>query len=146
MSQAMESYAVWLADFYLLTAVLLTLALAACAVLKQPAQQLAIGKSALLGVVLFAVLSAIPAWSAIHLLVGQKPPSPLPVTETNPVVRPSGQRLQPSPRMAPEPAAVASASESQPGEKPAAPIPWVTVYCALHMAGAVAVVTWLVLG
>ena len=47
MSGFAESYAAWLADYYLLATVLLALALTGIALLKQPAQRLAIAKSTL---------------------------------------------------------------------------------------------------
>src|SRR5438045_2485065 len=126
MSQAMESYAVWLADFYLLTAVLLGLVMAGWAVLKQPAQRLAVGKSALVGLMLLGVLSAIPGWSAIHLLTAQKPSAPLQVVErATPVVRPSVPPVEARPPMTTSEAAdVASTREMQPDEKPSRPIQW----------------------
>jgi beta-lactamase regulating signal transducer with metallopeptidase domain/protocatechuate 3,4-dioxygenase beta subunit/tetratricopeptide (TPR) repeat protein len=148
MSQAFESYAVWLADFYLLTAVLLGLAMTGCAVLKQPAQRLAVGKSALVGLLLLGVLSAIPGWSAIHLLTAQKPLAALPAVErAAPVVRtalPSAEVR--APMTTAEPANANSTKPMLPDEKASTPIQWELVLSALHVCGAVVVFGWLVLG
>jgi len=73
MSQFTHSYALWLADFYLLSTILLSFALAAVALLKQPAQRLAVVKSALIGLVLLATLCALPGWSVLHVWTAARP-------------------------------------------------------------------------
>src|SRR4051812_22009752 len=148
MSQAIESYAVWLADFYLLTAVLLGLALAGCAVVKQPAQRLAVGKAALVGLMLLGVLSAIPGWSAIHLLTAQKSSAPLPVLERAArVVRSSRPSVEADPpRTTAQRLSVAPAPAMSSGEKPPRPVQIGITLCAMHLCGAVIVAVWLFIG
>ena len=50
MTRFAESYAVWLADYYLLATVLIALALTGIALLEQPAQRLMMTKSTLVAV------------------------------------------------------------------------------------------------
>jgi hypothetical protein len=76
MTRFAESYAVWLADYYLLATVLLALSLTGIVVLKQPAQRLMVTKSTLVALVLLAILCAVPGWSVIHLLAAERPPTP----------------------------------------------------------------------
>ncbi len=48
MNPLLESFALWLADYYFLTTALFTLALAAIFFLRQPAQRLAVAKSTII--------------------------------------------------------------------------------------------------
>lgn len=66
-----------LADFHLASTALLTAALLATGVLRQPAQRLAIAWASMAGVVLLLVLAMVPGWSIVHL--GTPPPAAPPV-------------------------------------------------------------------
>ncbi len=52
----------WLADVYVMSSLLLLLALAACAILGQPARRMTVARAAALGLAVLAILSAIPGW------------------------------------------------------------------------------------
>ncbi len=155
MTHFAESYAVWLADYYLLSTILLALALLAVAVLKQPAQRLAIAKSSLVALVLLAVLCAIPGWSAVHLLTAErsKPTADLPQSVS---AAPDATSTQ-SPRVELPPTTLDSANSL-----PSPPLPpgegrgegvfqrfhvtWPAVFATIHLTGATCIATWLVLG
>lgn len=152
MSATLESYGRWLADYYLLASVLLALALAGMAALKQPAQRLAIAKSTLVSLVLLAIVCAIPGWSAVHLLTAKSPP---PVLETPPTLP-----APPAPPMVEQPLRTAVAPPIMPkAEAPAPtaiaaaprppvkhPISWPAILVTAHLAGAIGILSWLLLG
>jgi len=52
----------WLADVYVMSSVLLLLALAAIAILRQPARRMTVARAAALGLAVLAVLTTIPGW------------------------------------------------------------------------------------
>src|SRR3954453_10398534 len=152
MSQAMESYAVWLADFYLLTAVLLTLALAALAVLRQPAKRLAIVKSTLIAVILLGAFCSIPGWSVVPLL---RPTQLSPVAQSHAEVRtaaavvPNDAAQSMNTSVPLTPAAPVLTSEPIGGrasEENSQRISWPIVFGAVHLAGGFFASAWLVLG
>jgi beta-lactamase regulating signal transducer with metallopeptidase domain/tetratricopeptide (TPR) repeat protein/protocatechuate 3,4-dioxygenase beta subunit len=68
MTTFIESFAHWLADYYLLSTVLLALVLAALALTRQPAQRRVITQSSLVALILLAALCALPGWSMVSLL------------------------------------------------------------------------------
>ncbi|MCI0335751.1 MAG: carboxypeptidase regulatory-like domain-containing protein [Planctomycetes bacterium] len=67
MTPLFTSFAHWLADYYLLSTVLLVLAVAALVAVKQPAKRRAVTQSTLIGLVLLAALCALPGWSLMSL-------------------------------------------------------------------------------
>ena len=71
MNDFVDSFAYWLADYYLATTVLLaaTLAIALC---RQPVKRLALAKAAIVAAAALAGLCALPGWSVIHLLAARK--------------------------------------------------------------------------
>ncbi len=154
MTQFADSLALWLADFYLLTTVLLALALVGIAVLKQPAQRLAIAKATLMALALLAALCALPRWSVVHLLTAEPPavpaasrntPQPLPATAT-PVVK----TTSPQEDITTGPIVRVQANEAD-GNQPAKPeifsaIRWTFVLLMAYLIGAAAVLAWLVAG
>src|SRR4051794_3459067 len=73
MSSLTESYARWLADYYLLATIMLALSLLGIALQKQPVRRLAVTKSTLVSLILLAVLGAIPGWSVVHRLTKEQP-------------------------------------------------------------------------
>ena len=68
MNALIDSFALWLADYYLLATVSLIIALLAGSRLKQPVQRLAVVKSTIVALFLLAALCAVPGWSLIHLM------------------------------------------------------------------------------
>ena len=80
------SVCLWLADFFLLSTVLLVLALTVLAVLHQPAHRVAITKATFIALVLLANLCAVPRWSLVHLISHAS--SPLPPAAASPVPAP----------------------------------------------------------
>jgi beta-lactamase regulating signal transducer with metallopeptidase domain len=164
MSTVAESYGRWLADYYLLASVLLALALASTAILKQPAQRLAIAKSTLVSLILLAVLCAIPGWSAIHLLTAELAN---PISESRRTVSTvrdvasemmSGAELEPTPDNVPTVSLLLPARSPEPGEGRIARnspwrgegalvrISWSIAFVTIHSMGAACVAAWLLLG
>ncbi len=86
MTHFADSFALWLGDFYLLSAVLLALALLGITALRQPAQRMAITKSTLVALALLAVLCALPRWSLIHLLTATPQPQAIEPQPLSPII------------------------------------------------------------
>jgi hypothetical protein len=59
----------WLADYYALTTVVLVAGVAAIGWLKQPARRLLVGRSCVVGLVMLAILPALPGWPRVRLSV-----------------------------------------------------------------------------
>ncbi len=151
MSHAIETYAEWLADYYLLSTVLLALTLLVVAILKQPAQRLAVTKSTLVALLLLALLCAIPGWSAVHLLTAErtKPPADLPqsVSAAPDVTSTQSPRIE----LAPTTLDGANSLPSLPlgegkDEGALAHVSWPTIFATVHLSGAACVFAWLLLG
>src|SRR4051812_16152396 len=146
-----EAYAVWLADYYLLAAVLLASALAAATLLKQPAQRLMVTKSTLVALVLLAILCALPGWSVVHLLTANRqavlPQLPLkqPVAVAEAVVRPNPTQKNPARR--PAAAALATPNVADDLSKPNTPsMRWPALLATSHATGMACIIAWLALG
>ena len=142
MSHAIETYTEWLADYYLLSTVLLALTLLVVAVLKQPAQRLAVTKSRLVALILLALLSH-SRWSAVHLLTAErtKPTADLPQSVS---AAPDVTSTQ-SPRVEIDPTSLNGANSlpSLPqGEGrmrvPIGRVSWPTIFATVHLSGALA--------
>ena len=88
MNPTLEQFALWLADFSLLSGVLLAAVLVALALLRQPVQRLAVAKSALVAILLLAALSALPGWSVVHLFTSPSPPVVAPTAVSDETVYP----------------------------------------------------------
>lgn len=150
MSNALNAYALWLADYYLLSAGLIALALVTTALLRQPAQRLAVIKSTLLATLLLAALCALPGWSAVHLLTNNATDEPS-LVANNPQ-RPSPPVNIPVPTKpitvdsaAPSPALISSPAQIQP--TPATlPLSAPTIVAVAHLATVFAITSWLLLG
>ncbi len=65
MNAILDGAALWLADFHLVATVLLLAVLAALAVVRQPAQRLAVAKATLGALAGLVLLGALPGWSAL---------------------------------------------------------------------------------
>ena len=146
-----ESYAVWLADFYLLATVLLALALAGVALLEQPAQRLMVTKAAFIAFVLLAILCAVPGWSVVHLLAADRPPMPAESLREEPTevldhfARPdlsqsNTVRRAEQPVLAPPTGSDRSPKANQPK------MSWSALFAIGHLTGMGCIVVWLALG
>ena len=149
MSSLFESYAVWLADFYLLATILLALVLAAAAILKQPAQRLMVTKSTLAALVLLAILCALPGWSVVHLFTADQPPTPAESVREEPM-DPQDSRpylSQANPILRAEQSSTISPSSDRFLPKPTKPkMGWAASLAAAHLAGIACLLFWLALG
>jgi uncharacterized protein (TIGR03435 family) len=68
MNQFLETLATWLADYYLLSSVLLAVSFAALALIRQPARRRALAQSVIVAMVVLGTLCAAPGWSTVSLL------------------------------------------------------------------------------
>lgn len=147
-----HSYAIWLADFYLLSTILLAFALAAVALLKQPAQRLAVVKSALVGLVLLATLCALPGWSVLHVWTAEqsKPvvEEPRPVSSSNSVVlaKPAPILIDAAATERPRSTVPPAVVEPLPVETRSVQFHWASILPIAHLTGAACIMSWLLLG
>jgi beta-lactamase regulating signal transducer with metallopeptidase domain/protocatechuate 3,4-dioxygenase beta subunit len=145
MNDFVDSFAYWLADYYLATTVLFAAAVATLAWMKQPAKRMAVVKGTLLAAVLLIFLCALPGWSVVHLAT-TAPKSPRP-TATTPI-----GAAAPSPPVAIEahevlatvPADVVMAPEV--ATAPAWSPSWLAIMLAVYALGSAAVLLRLALG
>ncbi len=148
MNDLISSTALWLADFGLLSAVLLTLALVTLVFVNQPAGRLAITKSTLLALFLLAALCTLPGWSLMHLLSPQQRPngSPVPAStialDTSTPQAPAFNSELPSPT---SPSPNASVTPPAPSFE-WRDLPWLTLAVSVYATGSACVVVWLCLG
>lgn len=153
MTTLVNSFAFWLADYYLLATLLSSAALAACVGVKQPVQRLTIARSTIAALALLAALCALPGWSLVHVLTTNNARIDVPqvTTSTDDTAPPAGEQLlttgivtptladgETSAAAPPLPAARSSSFWSD--------ISWSKVVVTSYVAGAACVVTWLVLG
>jgi beta-lactamase regulating signal transducer with metallopeptidase domain/tetratricopeptide (TPR) repeat protein/protocatechuate 3,4-dioxygenase beta subunit len=143
--------ALWLADILILSTVLLALALVVLACIKQPAQRLAVTKSALVALFLLAALCAVPGWSLMSLFTTtppvnaqqSRPITSLP-TETNVSKHELGAF--------PPPAAARPAASLERSTSPRPPATFwsqwspSTLWVAAYAIGCLGVAVWLVVG
>ena len=73
MNDFVDSFAYWLADYYLATTVLLAAALVAMRLVGQPVKRLAVAKAAIVSTLALAVLCAMPGWSVMSLSMREMP-------------------------------------------------------------------------
>lgn len=67
MNGFVDSFAYWLADYYLATTVLLLAVLVAIRCCRQPVKRLAVVKAAIAAMFVLAGLCALPGWSVVSL-------------------------------------------------------------------------------
>ncbi len=153
MSHAIETYAQWLADYYLLSTVLLALTLIAVALLKQPSQRLAVIKSTLVALVLLAILCAIPGWSVMHLLTAEQTnpivESPRAVSMVLDVVNEDTLRPEVKTPLVTKPNAAPPLPQGEGRGEGAfkwSDISWPAAFATIHLSGAACLLGWLVLG
>jgi RNA polymerase sigma-70 factor (ECF subfamily) len=137
----------WSVDVYLLTAVLLLLALTAMSALRQPVHRLAVGKSTLIALALLAALCAIPGWSVFHLITAQ------PVQRTDRIEKSMPGSNVSSPVIAsPHPEEEPTLASPFVPISPRVPNPWRnavsgwSIIGIVELAGAVAIAIWLTCG
>ncbi len=152
MSQLAESYTLWLADYYLLSTVLLTVVLLGIGFLKQPSQRLAVTKSSLVALLLLALLVAIPGWSVVHLLTAERsaPTVETPVREQfqqpavvqtqTPLVEIRSNVVASNPVPAPPPEVIT------PARPETTKLSWPALFAISHLVGTACIVSWLILG
>jgi len=149
MNDYFDSFAFWLADYYLTTTVLLVQVLAALAMLKQPVRRLAVSKAALVTLALLAVLCAIPGWSVVHLIAARG--------ENAPAVINRVEKESASAKTIPSLSATKPKPETDSTPSPSLEVPqkvaaeWPKVsplhaIGAIHVTGSVIVLAWLALG
>jgi len=147
-----ESFAIWLADYYVLSTVLLALAVVGMSMLRQPAQRLAIAKSTLVALVLLASLCALPGWSLVHLIRAEQPEAAAALPQ-EPLTTAINDDVLDSRSIAPESIQPFQQNASVPSTKTTASRAWTlpelswSAWLALvHVGGAVCVMAWLALG
>jgi beta-lactamase regulating signal transducer with metallopeptidase domain len=152
MSPLFESIALWLADVHLLGGALLAVVLPALLLLRQPAQRMALAKSALAALAALVVLCALPGWSLVHILSAEAPPTSVAVAVSEPSAEPfTAPGVQYDPKVdayffpAPPPDEVASAAPA-PEATTLPTISWPATLVLLQAGGSAAVVAWLAAG
>jgi hypothetical protein len=163
-------FVLWLADVYVMSSLLLVLAIAAFAVLRQPARRMTVARAAALGLAVLAISSAIPGWPRQSWKSSGRPENEIAATRTpefstpiagSPAVMPG--RPQPlaeavSPP-APGPVQTVSLPENadrgREGAEPLLPIVeappaerpnWTALLLAGYVAGSLAAAAWLLVG
>ncbi|BBO33780.1 carboxypeptidase regulatory-like domain-containing protein [Lacipirellula parvula] len=144
----MALLAPWLADFQLLAAALLLSVMLAIALLRQPAQRLAVAKSTLVALAALALLCAIPGWSLVHLLNEQPPPAP---TASSALLAdfapaPHAPAMPSFEPVAAAPSPVVTTIAEPPTPPPAQPINWPAAIVTLYAGGCALVALWLAIG
>lgn len=149
----MSSLALWLADYHLLATALLLGVMLAVALLRQPAQRMAVAKSTLAALFALALLCALPGWSLVHLMSEPTPNSHVaPATASMtpidpPVALQSDWESIERPPVTPMPTtATQTSSPSSPTAEPRMPIDWTVWLLAAYAAGSAAVTLWLIVG
>lgn len=143
----MITVARWLADYYLLASVLLVTALGLSWLIAQPARRVSLTRATLAGLVLLAMLCALPGWSVVHLMTREA--SPPAAAIVRPVIERETAAVETTPVEAPvaRPLPEVPASVSPPA---AAPVPGTTrlsdVVVWAYLAGSLLVIAWQLLG
>ncbi len=144
MNDFVDSFAYWLADYYLATTLLLVAALVAIRVCSQPVKRLVVAKAATVAMCVMAGLCAVPGWSVISLVIidETRAEGPLVVESIAPV---DVKRVAASAvDVAREGIVVAPAGVTTNDSPPVrAPISWPTVVVTMYLAGSAGVLVWL---
>ncbi len=161
MNDLSTAFLLWLADFYLLTTILLISVLIVLFWIKQPVQKLALIRATLVGLCLLAVLCAIPNWSIVHLAIGDADSKPVSEIISEPSVMPvvSPAQFEPSliqPEMTVVPNSMPKPIDWQAIEAPPiapaeikanqAVMPWAIIGATLFVAGSCLTMLWILLG
>ena len=153
MTSLTQYFVLWLADYFLLSTLLLTLALLCCWLVKQPIRRATICKHTLSALILLAGLCALPNWSLVHLLTVE---SPSPAQATPQLVElPAQPVIQESPlelNSLVNPQAQAVGTPQPPIENSIAEpatstsLHWSTVLVVLYACGCSLALSWLTIG
>ncbi len=138
-----ETLAPWLADFFLLSTLLLTMVLFMVRWIGQPSRRLAVARPTLAALVLLTGLCALPGWSLVHLLteeaavadkqkVSALPPAPSIEQPTMGFAPIPSVEIQASPTIAP-PALSAPVAK---------PIAWTTLLVGAYLCGSLLTIAW----
>ena len=98
MNPFIDSFARWLADYFLLSTLLLATVLVLFKSIAQPARRMAVARPALVGLFLIAGLCAMPGWSLVHLMTTGETTQNMPVARNISIVPP---REKPATRLIP---------------------------------------------
>jgi beta-lactamase regulating signal transducer with metallopeptidase domain len=155
MNQFLETIAMWLADYYLLSSVLLAISIAALALMRQPARRRAHTQSVIVAMFVLGALCAVPGWSTVSLLTRrpQAVPQHAPEVEhsqqsagkaavVEPIQRDHVESAARTPRVAPIPSAEAVADFANATSK----LSWQVLTSLAWTGGALCVLMWLALG
>jgi beta-lactamase regulating signal transducer with metallopeptidase domain len=149
MNDFVDSFAYWLADYYLAAMVLLAATLVAIRLCRQPVKRLAVTKAAIVAIAVLTGLLALPGWSVVSL----GPPdtmheAELSTTDIAPLVDTS--RNVPAAIESPQSSVVVSAPVAAANEtlqaRETMPISWPAVVVVTYLVGLVGIVLWLVVG
>jgi beta-lactamase regulating signal transducer with metallopeptidase domain len=152
MSPLFETIALWLADVHLLGGALLAVVLPTLLLLRQPAQRMAVAKSALAALAALVVLCALPGWSLVHLLSAEAPVMPMALPMTTPVLAPQPQsvnqfiphiNIDQIPNDLPSTFATSIPAPAEP-VRPS--LSWPAALVLLQGIGSAAVIAWLAVG
>lgn len=150
MIRSLDSLAIWLDDFYLLSTVILAITVAVGMTLRQPAKRLAIIKATLVALGILAVLCALPRYSVVHLRTAEQ-------SSSASSAEPQAAAFVAAPNL--------NENTNSPAATDAAPLPlakpasdaitvstvwneigWQQVLAMLYVAGAAGVFVWLIIG
>ncbi|HEX2477433.1 MAG TPA: M56 family metallopeptidase, partial [Lacipirellulaceae bacterium] len=155
MNQLLETIANWLADYYLLSTVLLALSFAVLSLTRQPARRRALAQSATAGLFLLAALCAMPGWSMVSLLTHRPTTSSpqashesheLQSADDAPVVdgvlpnNAGASHIMPTVSTSKHAAATPASSDAS------RQFPWPALVALAWSGGALAIVMWLAIG
>jgi len=131
----------WLFDFYFLGSLLLMGQCIAIWLIKQPVRRMAVAWATALGLVLLAVLCAVPDWSSVHLAAAPSTP----YVDFHEVKEPAVQQFA-SPRM--QDSVEFSTLHSPVDYQPSKPsiVNWENAALGILAFGSIGVLSWLILG
>ncbi len=142
MNAFVEQIAPWLADYFLLATLLLTIVLLLFRLINQPARRLVLARPTLAALLLLTGLCALPGWSLVHLLTENKPAQNTPALSPIQAAPPIEQPATPSiPNISPQP----SQSSSTPVRIPAPitkPFSWLTWLVRIYLGGSLLAIVW----
>ncbi|NOY40276.1 MAG: hypothetical protein GXP26_00365 [Planctomycetes bacterium] len=148
MNALTELLTLWLADYFLLATLLLTVALVLFRLINQPARRLVLARPTLAALFLLSGLCAMPGWSLVHLMTEEKPTTSLlelsDIQIAAPITPPTTQliptididRLPQTP-----PIQTQSTIEASP-TPPSEPFPWPVWLSSIYLGGCLLFIVW----
>lgn len=150
MTRILDSLGLWFVDYYVLSAVLLSLILVAMRIVRQPVHRLAVVKSTLVALALLAGLCALPGWSVVHLITTQHNSSPPVPQAATPTLDSAALKhlvlLSDGNKIAEQPHAMPLAVVPVHTQSPTWNLSWREVLATTQIGGASIVVAWLACG